>query len=152
MNQEIERKFLASQIPVETLQLVTDSVPIQQGYLCCSEDAEVRIRKKGNKAFLTTKKGHGISRQEVEISITEDQFQELWPATAGKRIEKVRSQLKISNDLVAEIDVFSGENQGLILIEVEFENEMNAHQFRPPAWFGIDVTFDNAYRNAFLAK
>ena len=152
MNTEIERKFRASSIPADTLKKCTSSTPIQQGYLCVSNEAEVRIRKKGEKTFLTTKKGKGLSRLETEILITEEQFQALWPATEGSRIEKVRYHLPIAAHLTAEIDIFSGQNLGLILVEIEFPNEVVAGEYKAPEWFGIDVTTDNAYKNASLAK
>lgn len=152
MNLEIERKFRATHIPAEALQQVTASLPILQGYLCTSDSAEVRVRKKGDDAFLTVKKGKGIRRQEVEVGITEEQFSALWPATEGQRVEKVRHHLPINEDLVAEMDVFSGANEGLLLVEIEFPDEASAHAFNAPEWFGIDVTADDAYKNSSLAK
>ena len=152
MNLEIERKFRATHIPAEALQKATDSLPILQGYLCTSDGAEVRIRKKGDKAFLTVKKGKGIRRQELEILITEEQFESLWPATLGQRVEKVRHELPVNDRLTAEVDVFAGENEGLVLVEIEFPDEETAHAFKAPDWFGIDVTSDAAYKNASLAK
>jgi len=152
MSPEIERKFRASVLPADILKNCTSSTPIKQGYLCVSKDAEVRIRKKGDQNFLTTKKGKGLSRLETEISITDEQFQALWPATEGSRIEKVRYHLPIAAHLMAEIDIFSGVNMGLILVEIEFPNEAVANEFIAPDWFGIDVTADVAYKNASLAK
>ena len=152
MNLEIERKFRATHIPAEALQQATASLPILQGYLCTSDGAEVRIRKKGEKAYLTVKKGKGIRRQEMEVLITEEQFEALWAATLGQRVEKVRHELPISDSLTAEVDVFSGENEGLFLVEIEFADEETAHAFKAPDWFGIDVTSDVAYKNASLAK
>lgn len=152
MKAEIERKFKAGSVPAEILASADSSDSVDQGYLVLSEGAEARIRKKGDSYFLTVKKGSGLSRLESEIVITEGQFGELWPATDGSRVEKVRHNVRIGDGLVAEVDIFSGANEGLILIETEFQDERQAASFQPPPWFGVDVTGDPAYKNALLAK
>jgi CYTH domain-containing protein len=54
--------------------------------------------------------------------------------------------------LVAEIDIFEGKNEGLLLIETEFQDGLQAPSFLPPSWFGVDVTGNPAYKNTLLAK
>ncbi len=88
-NKEIERKFLINNIPFDINQLPGDE--INQGYINYSEDGtEVRLRKKGDKFFITVKSGSAMVRNETEVELSEDQFTQLWHLTRGKRIEKVR--------------------------------------------------------------
>lgn len=77
MAKEIERKFLPREIP--TSADGADSVEIHQGYLAIEEEAEVRVRRAGADQVLTVKGGRGEVRDEVEISIDEEQFRALWP-------------------------------------------------------------------------
>ncbi len=147
---EIERKFLLSQMPDIPLQ---STVSVRQGYITESEDSvEVRLRQKGDRFFMTVKKGQGLVREEGEISITPEDFNRLWPMTRGRQVEKTRSKSDLGNGLVAEIDVFSGDLEGLMLCEVEFKDPDQAEQFTPPWWFGTDVTQDSRYKNKSLAQ
>ncbi len=147
---EIERKFLLSQMPDIPLQ---STVPVRQGYITESEDSvEVRLRQKGDRFFMTVKKGQGLVREEGEIGIAPEDFNRLWPMTRGRRVEKTRSRSDLGNGLIAEIDVFSGDLEGLMLCEVEFKDKDQAEQFSPPKWFGTDVTRDSRYKNKSLAQ
>lgn len=152
MKAEIERKFKAESLPPDILPKAEPGQPIQQGYLTVSECSETRVRKKGEKTFLTVKKGCGLSRMETEVEITLEQFDALWQATLGNRVEKVRHNFLLGPGKIAEIDIFSGENEGLILIEIEFNDESQASSFQAPDWFGVDVTGNPAYKNQHLAK
>ena len=107
MNQEIERKFLVNKVPENLSQ--HPSTEIIQGYLAITEDGtEVRVRKKGNRYFLTVKSGFGLQRQEVEIDISKDQSEKLWSMTEGKQIEKVRFEIDHSIiSFTASIDALS---------------------------------------------
>jgi CYTH domain-containing protein len=147
---EIERKFLVRQ---EALPELGNGTAIVQGYLAIEADGnEVRIRRKGDAYFLTVKSGDtGMTRAEAECSIAERMFQELWPLAAARSVEKTRHELTLSDGLVAELDVFSGNNAGLLLVEVEFADEQSALGFTPPAWFGEDVTDQSKYKNKNLA-
>ena len=142
---EIERKFLVLQLP--DLEPARSS-RIEQGYLVIGADgAEARVRRRDGVCTLTVKSGTGLARGETEISITSDQFEALWPATEGRRIEKTRYLL----DDGIELDVFDGELAGLILAEVEFPHMAGAFEYEPPAWFGTEVTTDDRYKNRRLA-
>ena len=145
---EIERKFLID-IPPENLEKYA-SYEINQGYLIITKDAELRIRKKGNQHFQTIKTGEGLSRNEAEIGITPDQFNALWPLTEGKRVHKTRYEIEY-DDLIIELDIYSGNLEGLYTAEIEFLTEEKSNQFEPPKWFGKDITEDGRYKNKNLA-
>jgi len=145
---EIERKYLVERLPPEL-----DSCPsdrIEQGYLAITEDGiEVRVRRYGERAFLTIKSGAGAVRLEEEIEIEEQRFCSLWPLTEGRRIEKRRYLVGLQDGVTSELDVYGGELAGLVTVEVEFES--SAAAFTPPAWFGRDVTDAPEYKNQRLA-
>ncbi len=147
---EVERKFLVVDVPS-----TVDSAPalaVRQGYLAVCREAEVRIRDAGGEYTLTVKSGHGIERAETEIPLTAAQFEQLWPATAGHRIEKLRVRLALEGGLVAELDLYGGALEGLKVVEVEFASRADAAAFVPPPWFGEDVSEDRRYKNAVLAS
>lgn len=149
MAAEIERKFLLPGPPAELQG--SPSRQIEQGYLAISEGSEVRLRRSGDDLRLTVKKGHGISRQETEVQLPVEVFEELWPRTGGQRVEKVRHLVNIGDGLTAEVDVYSGDLEGLVTAEVEFESDGAAESFDAPAWMGIEVTGDGRYANQTLA-
>lgn len=150
---EIERKFLVDPgaLPFE---LKTSSASfIEQGYLAVSESSEreVRLRNRDRHYTLTVKTGRGAVREEGEVTLSETQFQTLWPFTWNRRIEKRRHELHLEQ-LTAELDIYGGKHQGLAVVEVEFPDEAAAMKFDPPDWFGDEVTHDDAYKNQQLAK
>jgi len=149
MAHEIERKFLAKELPPEI-----DRYPnseIIQGYLMITEnDIEVRVRKRGGRCWHTVKSGKGLIRKEAEKEITEQQFFEYWPQTEGKRVEKVRYDIELENFLI-ELDIYSGDLAGLVVAEVEFDSEEESSHFEQPEWFGEEVTHDERYKNKNLA-
>lgn len=85
-----------------------------------------------------------------EIEIDEDQFNALWNATEGKRIEKTRYEIP-HEDGVIELDVYHGGLDGLVTAEMEFDSEEKSDKFSPPEWFGEEVTGDKKYKNQQLA-
>lgn len=147
-NIEIERKFLVAEIPSAVD--LDSGVEITQGYLAVADDTEVRIRRKGVDCTLTVKRGSGLTRAEYEVSIDADQFEKLWPATAGCRVEKTRFDAPLGT-LRAELDQYHGELEGLLTVEVEFESVQAAVAFRRPHWFGRDVTGLKQLANKRLA-
>ncbi len=147
---EIERKYLVASLP-ENL----DSHPhseILQGYLAIDANgSEVRLRRKGERRFETIKSAGGLSRAEYEIELTPDQFQTLWPATEGRRVEKIRYDIHHTGGVKIELDVYQGDLAGLYTAEVEFASEAESHDFAVPSWFGKEVTADSRYKNKNLA-
>jgi adenylate cyclase len=149
-SREIERKFLIKHLPPELRRARRYS--ILQGYLAAEpDDRHVRLRKKGKNASLTFKLVHGRGvREEREIALTPKQFAALWPATAGRRLQKVRYEIPWKNRLI-EIDVYRGRNTGLMVAEVEFPSHVARRKFKPPNWFGREVTGERRYSNIVLA-
>lgn len=148
-SREIERKFLVKRLPAELKR--ARSYLIAQGYLASEpRGRHVRLRKKGRSASLTFKVGRGNAREEREIKLSVKQFAALWPGTAGRRLRKVRYDVPWKN-LLIEIDIYRGKNEGLIVAEVEFPDHVARRKFRPPSWFGREVTGEKRYSNIRLA-
>jgi CYTH domain-containing protein/CHAD domain-containing protein len=115
------------------------------------EQSEVRLRQAGEALTLTIKSGHGLSREENELEIDRATFDDLWPETAGRRVEKVRRKIDLGNGLTAELDLYAEDLDGVAVVEVEFPSEGEAEAFRAPAWFGRELTGDRAWANQNLA-
>jgi len=146
---EIERKFLLKRVP-DNLEKYPRA-EIEQGYLAIDSGGHhVRLRKKGDALSLTYKRDYGRSREEREIRLTADQFEALWPATAGRRLTKIRYDLPRGKRMI-EIDVYRGVHEGLVVAEVEFPDEKSCTEFEAPDWFGAEVTGDQRYSNLKLA-
>ena len=147
---EIERKFLVAKLPDNL-----DSRPhneIRQGYLAIGADGtEVRLRRKGDRFYQTIKSAGGLSRAEFEIELTPDQFQILWPATEGRRVEKVRYDIIQDGGAKIELDVYQGDLAGLSTAEIEFASETESRSFAAPLWLGREVTEDSRFKNKNLA-
>jgi len=129
---------------------------------------EVRIRSVNNCEFYYTEKsGSGMVRKEIENRISENLFKKyLSNNVDGNIIEKRRyiyqflPTYKIDEKttsisqvpLIAEIDIYEGALNGLMVVEVEFSNVEDAKNFVPPEWFGKDITEDKRYKNKQLSK
>jgi CYTH domain-containing protein len=94
--------------------------------------------------------GQGLSRTEIKIELSQDQFRQLWPYTDGRRVSKTRYKLQLGEH-TAELDQFEGDLAGLFLVEVEFASVEASRQFIPPDWFGMEVTEDSRFKNKQLA-
>lgn len=148
-NLEIERKFLVKGIsPVVLDGLNVPNKEIIQGYL--GFEPEVRIRKEGDKSYITIKTGTGLVRKEIEKEISMTEFDFLRDDVQGEFIQKTRYYLLIGNH-IAEINVYHGNLEGLISVEVEFLSQEEAQEFIPPTWFGQEVTNSKSYSNQQLA-
>src|SRR5436853_5755062 len=148
-SREIERKFLLKRLP-EKLDRSRRYI-IAQGYLATEPAGRhVRLRKKGKTASLTFKAGSGAHREEREIKLSPKQFAALWPATAGRRLRKSRYEIPWKN-LLIEIDIYRGRHAGLVVAEVEFPDRATCRKFKPPPWFGREVTGEKRYSNVWLA-
>jgi len=146
MPKEIERKFL---VDPGLLPALENPHIIKQGYIPTGGTATVRIRISNDKAFLTLKgRATGITRSEFEYSIplddAEKMFQEL---CASPLIEKKRYLLPYKGH-TWELDIFEGDNRGLIVAEIELKEENEL--FEKPKWATKDVSFEPRYRNANL--
>jgi CYTH domain-containing protein/CHAD domain-containing protein len=147
---EIERKFLLPALPDAAVR--ARAVRIEQGYLAVSAEVEVRLRRAGGRMTLTAKRGRGESREEHEITLYKEQFEQLWALTAERRLLKSRRRVPLDgSDLSAEIDVYEGALAGLVVVEVEFDSVEQGRSFGPPEWFGEELTGERAYDNQSLA-
>lgn len=145
--QEIERKFL---IDTERWKPSGIGVPMIQGYLSVDPERVVRVRIAGEKGFLTIKgKPKGIVRTELEYEIPRIEAEILMEMCHDLPVEKTRFTEKIEG-LIWEIDVFNGKNAGLVMAEVELENENQ--QVDLPHWIKIEVSHDKRYFNSWLSK
>src|SRR5438045_9206669 len=123
-----------------------------QGYLANEGGGRhVRLRKKGRVVSLTFKVGRGSTREEREIRLSPKQFDLLWPATKGRRLRKTRYEVPWKK-LKIEVDIYHGRNHGLMVAEVEFPNHASRRKFKPPRWFGREVTGEKRYSNISLAR
>ena len=147
---EIERKFLVKSSDFKEQAFAQNQ--IAQGYLSSLPERTVRVRIKGKKGFLTIKGiGHhgGMTRFEWENEIPLDEAQELLKLCEKGKIDKTRYEIK-SGKHVFEVDEFYGENEGLVMAEIELESETDT--FEKPDWLGEEVTNDERYYNAYLSK
>lgn len=156
---EIERKYLVRELPANL-----DSYPhveIEQGYLCTSPT--LRIRKAGDAYILTVKEkvithSSALHNREEEFSLSADKYELLKAKCDGRMVSKTRYRIDLRrsegdgmySNLVAELDIFHGHNEGLRLVEVEFPDTATADSFVKPDWFGEDVSKDKRYRNSAL--
>jgi len=144
---EIERKFLVEELPAG-ISIETEE-EIAQGYLTVGED-QVRLRRRGDHHLITVKRGRGLAREEVEVPLPRESFDELWPLTEGRRLRKTRRTTPVGGG-TAEIDVYHPPLDGLVTVEIEFPDADAARAFAPPPWFGRELTDDERYSNERLA-
>lgn len=151
MAKEIERKFLVTDIEA-VRQAAVKSYPIRQAYLSDNPDATVRIRIKGEKAYLTVKgRNRGAVRDEWEYEIPVEEATEMADKLCGGfAIDKTRYIVPLG-DLLWEIDEFHGRHQGLILAEVELSTEKTEISSLP-SFIAAEVTSDPRYYNSTLAR
>lgn len=154
---EIERKFKLQRLPEHLEQF--QALIIEQGYLCTKP--VVRIRKSNNDYILTykskfleseTQESVAIQNNEVELPLTKESYEHLREKADNHIIQKTRYLIPIGDSLTAELDLFSGQLEGLYFVEVEFPDLQSASQFIPPEWFGEDVSLDKRYRNSYLSR
>ena len=146
MGLEIEKKFL---VKGDRWRSLGKGTPYRQGYLSSVKERTVRVRTIQDRGYLTIKGiSRGAARAEFEYEIPySDALEMLEQLCETPLIEKVRYKIE-HNGLVWEIDEFSGDNQGLIVAEVELQSVDQT--FDKPEWIGSDVTRDPRYFNANL--
>lgn len=147
---EIERKFLV--ISDDFKSEAFKKTRLVQGYLNSNKERAVRVRLKGDTGFLTVKgpsSKNGLSRFEWEREISADDAKELLNLCESGIIDKIRYEVKLKNHIF-EIDEFFGDNEGLIVAEVELKDEKET--FEKPEWLGEEVTGNPKYYNSQLSK
>ena len=147
---EIERKFL---VVTEAFKSLAHSKHvISQGYLNSNPERTVRVRILGESGYLTIKgKGNesGMTRFEWETEIALREAKPLLALCEKGTIHKTRYEVKVGKHTY-EVDVFSGDNEGLIIAEIELTSENEA--FEKPDWLGQEITNDYRYYNAYLSQ
>ncbi|PZV09047.1 MAG: adenylate cyclase [Leptolyngbya sp.] len=148
MGQEIERKFL---VVGDGWRQGAQGELMRQGYIPTQDARTVRVRQVGDRAYLTLKgPAVGLVRPEFEYPIPVADAQIILVTLCQPPlIEKTRYRLPLGN-VVWEIDEFLGENQGLIIAEVELTSPDQVIDL--PAWIGAEVSYDSRYQNSNLAR
>lgn len=147
---EIERKFLVTSEAFKTE--AERKNRIIQGFLNSNKERIVRIRLKGDQGFITIKGApseDGISRFEWEKEISKTEADALLQLCEKGVIDKIRHEVQIGNHLF-EVDEFFGDNEGLIVAEVELNHASEI--FQKPIWLGVEVTGEVKYYNSQLSK
>jgi adenylate cyclase len=149
MSFEIERKFLV--VGQDWQKLVVSRSRIRQAYLAAEGSLSIRVRiRDDHAATLTIKsRGAGPRRLELEYPIPVTDAEALMARRGGAVIEKIRHDVPWQG-LMWEVDVFSGENEGLVLAELELDHERQP--FELPSWVGAEVTALRQYYNGDLAQ
>ena len=145
---EIERKYLIDLGKIGTLE---NGIRIKQGYLSTDKNAVVRVRVKNDKAYLTIKGSNsGIARLEFEYEIPLNEANEMLEKLCQKPvIDKTRYLIK--HDIHTwEVDIFYGDNEGLVVAEVELSSE--DEHINLPIWVKEEVSHDDRYFNSNLMK
>ena len=146
---EIERKFL---IQGSFEAFSTRKMRFKQGYLPTEKGCTVRIRTEDDRAFLTIKgpsNASGITRYEWNHEIATHEAEELFLLCTNDLIEKDRYLVPVGKHTY-EVDVFHGDNEGLIVAEIELDAE--DEPFEKPSWLGQEVTEQRRYSNSHLAS
>jgi len=147
---EIERKFLVNSLDFKNQ--ATKKYKIVQGFLSTNKKRTVRVRLKGKIGFLTIKgesSKSGLSRFEWEKEISKLEAEALLKLCEKGVIDKIRYEVKVNNHIF-EVDEFYGDNNGLVVAEVELNSEQE--RFTRPDWLGKEVTGDPKYYNSQLSK
>ncbi len=148
MSLEIERKFLVSDC---SFLRGIEGIECLQGYIPGRTRSAVRVRIKGDRGFLTLKSAtSGLTRSEFEYEIPLQDARDILDLLCEKPfVEKTRYEVDFCGDLW-EIDVFAGQNEGLVLAEIELRSEDQA--VAVPPWLGPEVSHDPRYFNSQLAR
>ena len=144
---EIERKFL---VQGDYKSLAVSHSRIRQGYICSSRGRTVRVRLRDDKGYLTIKGpslNGGLSRYEFEKEISVDEALSLFCLCEPGMVDKIRWLVPVGKH-VFEVDEFFGDNEGLVVAEVELAEE--TEDFERPAFLGMEVTGDRRYYNSSL--
>lgn len=147
MAKEIERRFLLKN---EGWRGLAEGEWLKQGYLSVERERTVRVRIKGDQAWLTLKANiSNVSRHEFEYAIPLADAETIMSAMCPMLVEKRRHRIALGGH-VWEVDEFSGQNAGLVLAEIELSDEAEAYD--RPDWLGEEVTEDPRYTNAHLSR
>ena len=146
--QEIERKFL---VAGDFRGEVSGESRIRQGFLCAVPGRTVRVRVRGDKGYITVKgPARDLVRFEWEKEIPAAEAELLLHLCEPGQIDKTRYLVPAADGHTWEVDVFHGDNEGLVVAEIELDAP--DEPFEHPAWLGAEVTGDRRYYNSCLIR
>lgn len=154
---EIERKYLIKNLPLD-LDDYSCSL-IEQAYI--STKPVIRARKRGyinnnqvsDVKYILTIKGSGLlTREEHELTLNEEEYNNLLTKAEGNVITKHRYVIPLEDSLTLELDVFKGLFEGLVMGEIEFQDEEVAKKYNPPEYLFREVTFDTRFHNSTMSS
>lgn len=148
-HQEIERKFL---VTGEFKSLAYSKTHIEQGYFATEPGRTVRVRIRDEKAYLTIKgapRKDGFARYEFEIEIPLEDAHEMMELCMPGRVSKDRYLVRSGKHIV-EVDEFFGDNEGLVMAEIELASE--DEEYIKPDFLGKEVTGDYHYYNKYMLR
>ena len=151
MAQEIERKFLVKGDAYKALAF--EHTRIIQGYIVSGGGRSVRVRIRGDRGYLTIKgasRDGGLSRYEFETEVPLSDAHELMSLCEPGRVEKTRWLVRSADGHIFEVDEFHGENDGLVMAEVELKNADET--IEKPDFIGTEVTGDRRFYNAHMRR
>lgn len=142
-NIEIERKWLIKEIPTYIREKLShyEKYEISQSYV--SYFPHIRIRKSNDDYILNFKRtisDNDLTRKEIEIKITKEEYENLLKKCEGVQIIKTRYLIPENNNLIIELDYFHDKYEGLIYAEIEFPSEEKAQEYIVPFWFSKELT------------
>jgi adenylate cyclase len=146
---EIERKFIVNKELWEKIDKPKGNALVQ-GYIHSDENKTIRIRTANEKGFITIKgksRADGLSRSEFEYEIPVSDALEILNTFTDKTINKIRYKI-LFEGFIWEVDVFEGNNSGLIMAEIELQSEVQS--FKKPDWLTQEVTGDIRFYNSYL--
>lgn len=147
MGKEIERKFLVTGDGWKS----SEGILFRQGYLSTEKSRTVRVRIEGDRSFLTIKgQTEGVTRREFEYAIPLVDAEEMLEHLCERPLIEKRRYKLVHGGLTWEVDEFLGQNEGLVVAEIELEDEFAT--FSAPDWLGAEVSHDPRYYNANLVR
>ncbi len=155
-DKEIERKWLINkeEIPYDLNAKEVEQYDIRQTYFCFDPEMRVRKYNDGQWYELTIKSNmssDGLIRDEINLVINEEQYENIIKKQEGITIHKTRYQFYDNGEVIA-IDIFHDDLDGLAYMEIEFANEEESRNYIEPDWVIKDVTSDKNYKNGYLAR
>jgi adenylate cyclase len=145
---EIERKFLVANDAWKNAKCIGQK-ELMQAYILRGDDRSIRIRIADNSAYLTIKLGKGLTRSEFEYEIPKSEAQDIIHEAGLVCLHKTRYYIQ-NGPNTWELDVFHGNLEGLLLAELELDDETQI--FERPVWLGQEVTHDPNYLNSNLVE
>ncbi len=155
-DKEIERKWLINKddVPNNLNDSNMQIFEIKQTYICFDPEMRVRDYNNGQSYEFTMKNNmsiDGLIRDEINIDITKEQYDNLVKKQEGATIYKTRYQFYDNEQIIA-IDIFHENLDGLAYMEIEFKTEEESRNYKEPQWVIKDVTSDINYKNGHLAR